>query len=453
MRRKLPARMVAPLAGITAAALIGGIGYAWPRPAERAAEAASHRTAPHQTAGWSQSWGAAMQRPIAGGEDEGPNWSVEGFGDHSLRQVVRLSAGGTKVRIRLSNLYGTRPLRVAAAAVARSAGGAQAWPGTTAALTFDGTRSATVAPGAEIASDPVPLATAPLEKLAVTLRFTGATGPATFHRFTTQPAYRASGDHLSDEGGGAYTASTDALYYLAGVEVTSENGSASGNGTGGARTGGNGAGTVVAFGDSLIDGVGAAPGADARLPDALAERLAATRNPVGVVNAGIGGNRLRYDSACSGEKATARFARDVLDRPGVRAVIVHLGANDIRVTPGDPCLRPGGPATAAQVIAAQRQLIRAARARGLKVVGTTIIPLKGALFPVWTPQVEKNRDAVNHWIRTSGAYDAVLDADRIMADPADPDRPRLSYVFQDGLHPNDAGYQALARGLDLRTLR
>ncbi|MEV0661424.1 SGNH/GDSL hydrolase family protein [Actinomadura luteofluorescens] len=449
MRRKLPARVAVPLAGVTAAALIGGIGYVWPRPTQAAAQAASHRTASLKAPGWSQSWGAAMQRPIAGGEDEGPNWSVEGFGDHSLRQVVRLSAGGAQVRIRLSNRYGTRPLRVATAAVARSAGGAQAWPGTTAALTFGGKRSATVAPGAEIASDPVPLATAPLEKLAVTLRFTGATGPATFHRFTTQPAYRASGDHLSDEGAGAYTASTDAQYYLTGVEVTGENG----NGTGGARTGGNGAGTVVAFGDSLIDGVGAAPGADARLPDALAERLAATRDPLGVVNAGIGGNRLRYDSACAGEKATARFARDVLDRPGVRAVIVHLGANDIRVTPGDPCLRPGGPATAAQVIAAQRQLVRAARARGLKVVGTTIIPMKGALFPVWTPQVEKDRDAINHWIRTSGAYDAVLDADRIMADPADPDRPRLSYVYQDGLHPNDAGYQALARGIDLRALR
>lgn len=434
MRRKLPARAVAPLAGVTAAALIAGLGYAWPRPAPSAAQAASFRTA-----GWSQSWGAAMQRPIAGGEDEGPNWSMDGFGDHSLRQVVRLSAGGAQVRIRLSNLYGTRPLRVAAAAVARSAGGAQAWPGTTAALRFGGKRSATVAPGADIVSDPVPLATVPLEKLAVTLRFTGATGPATFHRFTTQPAYRASGDHLSDEGAGAYTRSTDALYYLAGVDVT--------GGTGG--TGG----TVVAFGDSLIDGVGAAPGADARLPDALAERLAAARSPLGVVNAGIGGNRLRHDSACAGEKATARFARDVLDRPGVRAVIVHLGANDIRETPGDPCLRPGGPATAAQVIDAQRQLVRAARARGLKVVGTTILPMKGALFPVWSPQVEKNRDAVNHWIRTSGTYDAVLDADRIMADPADPDRPRLSYVYQDGLHPNDAGYQALARGVDLRKLR
>ncbi|MBE1532911.1 GDSL-type esterase/lipase family protein [Actinomadura algeriensis] len=422
--------MTVPLAGVTAAVLIGGLGHALSGSVPASALAASHRPA-----GWSQSWGAAMQRPVAGGPDEGTNWSEEGFGDHSLRQVVRLSTGGTKVRIRLSNRYGTRPLRVAAATIARSAGGAKTWPGTTAELRFDGARSVTVPPGGEIAGDPVPLATVPMEKLAVTLRFAQGTGPATFHRFTTQPAYRASGDHLSDAGSEAYTQSTDALYYLAGVEVT------------------GGTGTVVAFGDSLIDGVGAARGADARLPDALAERLAATRTPLGVVNAGIGGNRLRYDSTCSGERATARFRRDVLDRPGVRAVIVHLGANDIRDTSGDPCLRPGGPATAAQVIDAHRRLVRAARARGVRVVGTTIVPMKGALFPLWTPQVEKERDAVNHWIRTSGAYDAVLDADRLLADPADPDRPRLSYVHEDGLHPNDAGYQALARGIDLGSLR
>ncbi|WP_089328884.1 SGNH/GDSL hydrolase family protein [Actinomadura meyerae] len=432
MRRKPSARMILPLAGVAGAVLIAGFAPALPGGSE-----ASARPAAATSARWSQSWGTAMQRPLAAGEDDGPNWSVEGFRDHSLRQVVRLSTGGTKIRIRLSNRYGTAPLRVAAGAVGRSGGGGKVWPGTTAALTFGGGRSATIPAGRELVSDPVPLATVPLERLAVTLRFTGATGPATFHRFTSGTAYRAPGDHLSDIGSDAYTETTDALYYLAGVDVS----------------GGSGGGSVVAFGDSLIDGVGATPGADARLPDALAERLAAARRPLGVVNAGIGGNRLRYDSACAGEKATARFARDVLARPGVRSVIVHLGANDIRVTPGDPCLVPGGPSTARQVIDAQRLLIRAAHARGLKVIGTTIVPLKGALFPAWTPQVEKERDAINHWIRTSGEYDAVLDADRIMADPADRDRPRLAYVYEDGLHPNDAGYQALARGIDLGALQ
>lgn len=430
MRRRLSARATVSL--MTGMALIGGLAHAASADPETSARPSSA-----QSANWTQSWGTAMQRPIAGGEDEGPNWSVEGFGDQSLRQVVRLSTGGERIRIRLSNLYGTAPLPVAAAAVGRSAGGAKVWPDTTAPLTFGGARTATVPPGTDLVSDPVPLAAAPLEKLAITLRFAGNTGPATFHRFTTQPAYRASGDHLSDVGSDAYTQATDALYYLAGVEVT-----------------GGKAGSVVAFGDSLVDGVGATGGADARLPDALAERLAAARHPLGVVNAGIGGNQLRHDSPCSGDRATARFARDVLDRPGVRSVIMHLGANDIRDSPGGgPCLGPEGPATAKQVIGAQRRLIRAARERGLKVVGTTIVPMKGSLFPMWTPQVEKERDAVNHWIRTSGEFDAVLDADRIMADPADPDRPRLAYVFEDGLHPNDAGYQALARGINLNALR
>ncbi|WP_433477311.1 GDSL-type esterase/lipase family protein [Spirillospora sp. CA-142024] len=379
-----------------------------------------------------------MQRPQAGNEDNGPNWSTEGFRNHSLRQVIRMSAGGTRVRIRLSNLYGTKPLKVAGATIGRSAGGAKAWPGTVVPLTFGGGRSAVVRPGGELAGDPVPLATSPLEKLVVTLRFTEATGPTAFHRFTPQPAYRAPGDHLSDVGSDAYGESTDALYYLSGVDVPDE--------------GAAGQGTVVAFGDSLVDGVGSAHGADGRLPDVLAERLAAARRPLGVVNAGIGGNRLRHDSSCGGDRAIARFGRDVLDRPGVRAVLVHLGANDIRDTPGDPCLRPGGPATARQVIDAQRRLIRAARARGVKVVGATILPMKGALFPVWTPQVEKVRDAVNHWIRTGGEYDAVVDVDRILADSADRDRPRLAYVYEDGLHPNDAGYQAIARAIDLKAL-
>ncbi|MEO3785258.1 SGNH/GDSL hydrolase family protein [Actinocorallia sp. B10E7] len=425
MRFTLTARTAVPFAVLTGAALAAGLLYtASGTPASSAGPESS------TAARWSQSWGAAMQRPLAGDEDSGKNWSVTGFENHTLRQVVRLSTGGTKIRIRLSNVYGTKPLKVAGATVGRSPGGVKVWPGTMKALTFGGERSTVIEPGKELASDPVPLSTSPLEKLAVTLRFPEATGPATFHRFTTQTAYRASGDHLSEPVSDAFDRSTDALYYLSGVDVEGE-------------------GSVVLFGDSLIDGVGATHGADGRLPDVLAERLAAAHRPIGVVNAGIGGNRLRHDSPCSGEKATARFTRDVLARPGVRAVIVHLGANDLRNAPDDPCLRPGGPATARQVIDAHRELIRAARARGVTIIGVTIIPMKGALFPLWTPQLEKARDAVNHWIRTGGEYDAVVDADRALADPVEEDMPALAYVYEDGLHPNDAGYQAIAREIDL----
>ncbi|MCP2339928.1 SGNH/GDSL hydrolase family protein [Actinomadura rupiterrae] len=413
-----------PVAGAAVLALAGTAAQAVAKAPDRAVPA------------WTQSWGTAMQRPIAGDEDSGPNWSTQGFAGQTLRQVVRLSTGGARVRVRISNLYGTRLLKVDAAAVGRAASGAKVWPGSSVPLTFGGRPAPAVRPGAEAVSDPIAFPTAPLERLAVTLRFSAATGPATFHRFSTQSAYLAQGDHLKDATSEAFTKSTDSSYFVSGVDVA----------------GGHGGGTVVAFGDSLIDGVGSTHGADATLPDAIAERLASTSRPLGVVNAGIGGNRLRYDSACSGDKATSRFVRDVLDRPGVRAVIVHLGANDIRVTPGDPCLRPGGPSTAQQVIDAQKQLVGAARARRIRVVGTTILPMRSALFPVWTPEVEKARVAINRWIRTSHAYDAVLDADRALADPAAPDRPRPGYVFEDGLHPNDAGYQAIARALDLSAL-
>lgn len=421
MNRSTFRRARVPVAGAAVLALAGGTATAFAVAPDKAAPA------------WTQSWGTAMQRPIAGDDDSGQNWSTQGFSGQTLRQVVRLSSAGTQVRVRISNLYGKSPLKVDAAAVARSGGGAKVWPNSSVALTFGKRSAPVIQPGAEAVSDPVRLATVPLEKLAITMRFGAPTGPATFHRFGKRPAFLAKGDHLKDIGSDAYTKSTDASYYVSGVDVS----------------GGRSTGTVVAFGDSLIDGVGSTPGADASLPDVLADRAGGT---LGVVNTGIGGNRLRYDSACSGEKATARFKRDVLDRPGVRAVIIHIGANDIRETPGDPCLKPGGPATGQQIIDAYGQLVKTAHARGIKVVGATITPMRSALFPVWSPKVEKARVAINKWIRTSGAFDSVLDVDHAVGDPAAPDRPLTGYVYEDGLHPNDAGYQAIARALDLGRL-
>ncbi|MEV5704141.1 SGNH/GDSL hydrolase family protein [Actinoallomurus sp. NPDC052274] len=418
------------LAGVAGAALVGG-GLA------QTAISSTPTSASDPIGSWSESWGAAMQRPTPGTEDNGPNWSMKGFADQSVRQVIRLSGGGDRVRIRLSNVYGIKPLKIAGAAVGTSAGGAKVWPGTTKTLKFHGAASTVVKPGAELASDPVALPTRPLQKLAVTLRFTEPTGPATFHRFTTQEAYRASGDHLTEPVSAAYAESTNSWYYLTGVDV------AGGTGT---------QGTVVTFGDSLIDGVGST--GDERMADGLAERLAAQGRPTTVINAGIGGNRILSDTSCYGDKAPTRFRRDVLDRPGVRSVIIHLGANDIAAAKiEDPCLPKGGTLpTARRLIEGHRALIRAAHARGIKAIGATILPLKGALFPIWSPEAEKVRDEVNHWIRTSGEYDAVLDVDRVMADRTDPDRPWLGYVFEDGLHPNDAGYQAIVRAVPLGAL-
>ncbi|WP_309242476.1 MULTISPECIES: GDSL-type esterase/lipase family protein [unclassified Streptomyces] len=356
---------------------------------------------------WTGTWGAAVQRPVAGSEGWGANWSRQGFADQSVRQVVRVATGGSTLRIRLTNAYGTTPLRITAAVVGRSAGNAQVWPGTARMLTFGGSRGTTIAPGREIVSDAGALSTSPLEKLTVTLYFADRTGPATFHRFTTATSYRASGRHLTDADGGAFTTSTNAWYFLSGVEVS---------GPASPRRG-----TVVALGDSIVDGTGAAPGADTRFTDKLAERIAADRRPLDVVNAGISGNRILNDCPCYGEKATDRFRRDVLDRPGVRTVIVGLGGNDLAAPElDDPCMVSAPVVSAHQIISAHKELIRAAHARGIKAVGATIVPMKGAQFPVYSERGERTRNAVNRWIRTSGSYDSVLDIDQAWRTPLIP---------------------------------
>ncbi|MFI6183655.1 GDSL-type esterase/lipase family protein [Nonomuraea sp. NPDC051191] len=400
-----------------------------------AAQPAAAAGARADAGSWTATWGSAMQRPTKGAADTGPNWSLSGFGDHTLRQVIRVTAAAPELRVRLSNRYGTKPLKLSGATVGRSAGGAAVWPGTSRALRFGGRTRTEIPPGGQAVSDPVALPTSPLERLAVTLRLPEATGPATFHRFTTATSYRAAGDRLSDLGGRAFTESTAAWYYLTGVEVAAA------------------APAVVVFGDSLVDGVGSTPGAETRFTDQLAERLVAAGSPASVVSAGIAGGRLLNDSPCFGDRALDRLGRDVLDRPGVKAVVVHLGANDLAY-PGldDPCAKPDPKVGVEELIAGHRRLIAAARARGIRTVGVTVIPLRGALFPFWTKEIEAARVALNHWIRTSGAYDVVLDADRAMSDPAAPDRPRPGYVFMDGLHPDDAGAHAIAAALDLRRL-
>jgi lysophospholipase L1-like esterase len=278
----------------------------------------------------------------------------------------------------------------------------------------------------------VSLHVAPLERLTVTLYFAERTGPATFHPFALATAYRAAGDHLRDGSADAYTETSQSWYHLSGIDVSGRAGN-----------------TVVAFGDSITDGSFSTPDANNRYPDELAERLIAARSDKAVVNAGIGGNKILTDNPGFGDRATARFGRDALDQPGVRTVIVLEGINDIGqgVGAGQKAV------TSEQLIAGHRRLIRAAHTRGVKMVGATILPFAGVTYPgYYTEHGEKVRDAVNDWIRTSGAYDEVADFDRALADPADPDKLNPAYDGGDGLHPNDAGMRAMAQAIDLDEL-
>jgi lysophospholipase L1-like esterase len=388
--------------------------------------------------GWVGVWATAHQWPMAGGMDgSGANWSVEGFAEQSVRQVVRVSAGGSRVRIRLSNRYGTRPLRVAGATIAKAGEKAAVRPGTVRPLTFHGSRSTTIPAGQETSSDAASLLTAPLESLTVTLFFAEATGPATFHENGLTTTYRAAGDHRFDQGGGAFAGVTTASwYYLSGVEAS----------------GGRVKGTVVAFGDSITDGYGSTADTDNRYPDVLAERLVAARRPLGVVNAGINGNQLLTDFPCfAGEKGVTRFARDALGQPGVRTAIVLEGVNDIGVGGFQlPCAHPPV-ATPESLIAGHRALIRAAHTRGVTIVGATLPPFKKADY-YDTPDNEKLRKALNDWIRHGGEYDAVLDLDRVLGDPEHPDALRPAYDSSDHLHVNDAGMKAIADAVDLHRL-
>ncbi|MFF9172322.1 MULTISPECIES: SGNH/GDSL hydrolase family protein [unclassified Streptomyces] len=371
-------------------------------------------------------WTASPQQPSEGFT---PNWSREGFWRQSLRQVVRLTAGGGRVRVRLSHAYGTSPLRIAGATVARAAAGAAGAavePGSLRRLTFGGADAVRIPARGQVVSDPAELSLAAGEALTVTLHFDAATGPATFHAQAFTRSHRGPGDLLTETDGNAFPEVTESWYVLSAVETDA------------GRTDG-----IALFGDSITDGFGSTPGADRRWSDALATR---TARPV--LNAGIGGNLLLNDSAWYGEKALHRLSRDVLDHPGVDTLVVLLGLNDIGFSETDeqPTYKPAPVVTAAELIEGHRELIRQAREAGLRrVIGATLLPFAGSDH--WGERAAKTSHALNEWIRTSGEYDAVADLHRALADPRDGDRLHPSYDSGDHLHPDDAGYAVMAEAV------
>ncbi|MFI6939528.1 SGNH/GDSL hydrolase family protein [Streptomyces sp. NPDC050418] len=379
---------------------------------------------------WTAAWSAAPQRPSEGFT---PNWAEQGFSRQTLRQVVRVTEGGERVRIRLSNAYGASPLRITGATVARAGEGAAVEKGSVRRLSFDGKASTVIPARGHAASDAAELPVGAEESVTVTLYIAGTTGPATFHAQGFADSYRADGDHRADVSGRAFDEKTQSWYYLAGVDV---------EGGGGPREEEG----VVLFGDSITDGFGSTSGANRRYPDALADRI---DRPV--LNAGIGGNLVLNDSAWYGDRGTARFGRDVLDQPGIGTAVVLQGVNDIGFYEAQaagldrPTYQPAPRVTAAELIGGYKELIRQAHQRGVKVVGATLLPLGGSDH--YGPHAARVSDEVNAWIRTSGAFDAVVDFDRALADGSDPERIAARYDSGDALHPNDAGYARMAAEL------
>lgn len=385
---------------------------------------------------WITTWATAPLPPSPAG---GRFPATASFENRTLRQIVRVSAGGKAVRVRLTNAYGTAPLAIGAALVALLDAQGQEIAGSSRVLTFGGDKTATIATGAPLVSDSIDLAVPALAKMAVTLYLPGNTGPCTCHQVgLDRLEVSAPGDFSAAPFAPESTATIRA--FLAAIEADAPQGAA----------------TVVALGDSITDGVGSTNGADRRWPDVLADRLAARGGAVwGVANQGISGNRVLADGA--GVSALARFDRDVLSLPGVEAVIVFEGVNDLgigfgRRPPGAPGAGfPSSSITAEQMIDGYRQLIVRAHARGVRVIAATIAPYMGASY--WSEEGEAARKTINDWMRASGEFDAVLDFDRAFADPAEPRQMRDGYHTGDHLHGSDAGYKAVAETIDLSLFR
>jgi lysophospholipase L1-like esterase len=368
------------------------------------------------------------QAPAAApGPPPGPP-PVRSFSNQTVRLVVRPTLGGERLRVVLSNQFGTAPLVVGAAHVAPRAKESAIDVPSGRALKFGGSASTTIPAGAVIFSDPVEMALPPGSDLAVDLYVPGDTAaggsPVTMHTGANQTSYVSSTGNYAGSDAFPVATTTPSWFLLARVEVTAPPAT----------------GVIVAIGDSITDGTRSTPNTNNRWPDHLARRLAQAAGPkMTVLNAGIAGNRVLVDGA--GQNLVARFDRDVLSQTGVTHVVVMEGINDIGQARANPL------PSAADLIAAHRQLILRAHARGLKIFGATLTPFEGAGY--WTPEGEAKRVAVNEWIRTSREYDGIIDFDAATRNPNQPTRFLAPYNSGDNLHPSDAGYQAMANAIDL----
>ncbi|WP_093797903.1 SGNH/GDSL hydrolase family protein [Streptomyces sp. Wb2n-11] len=347
--------------------------------------------------------------------------------ERTYRLVVHTSAGGSGLRIRLSNAFGDQPVTFGRAYAGLRATGAALVPGTNRPLTFAGSPSVTVPPGGSVHSDPLPGTVRPRSDLAVSVYVRQAGGAATGHKMALQTSYIApAGDHAADGSATPYTQKITSWFYLDAVTVDARRGT----------------GAVATLGDSITDGAISTRDTNRRWPDFLARRLDADPGSriKGVANEGISGNKVLKDGA--GESALKRLDRDVLSQRGVRTMVLLEGVNDIKAVPAP---------TAADLIAGYRQLVDRSHAAGVCVVGATVMPYEG--WREWTPAGEAVRQEVNAFVRDSGVFDAVVDFDGALKDPAAPSRILPAYDSGDHLHPNDLGMRTMSDAVDLKSLR
>jgi lysophospholipase L1-like esterase len=385
---------------------------------------------------WVAAWGASPAPQLPDDQMQAAHLRFE---NQTLREIVRTSLGGDTVRVRLSNAYGKESVTIGAAHIALRANGAAIAAGSDRALTFSGRPSVAIPPDALVLSDPVKLSFPAAADLAISIFVPQAATGAGVHYSAMQTSYAGPGD-LTASASMADPTPLTSWIFLTGVDVMAPGDAAA----------------IVAFGDSITDGARSTVDANHRWPDTLAARLQARGGrKLAVVDEGIGGNRILHDPAANirfGVNALARFDRDVLAQPGVQYVIVLEGINDL-----------GHPGTSAQasetvsaddLIAGLKQMIERAHERGLKIFGATLTPFENTANPgYYTPEKEVKRKAINQWIRTGGAFDGVVDFEKAVRDPANPDRIRADYDSGDHLHPGDAGYKAMGEAVDLGLFR
>lgn len=403
-RIRIRPRRLVGAAAVSLAAMLPLLGVALSHPAHAG------------TSPWTGTWEASPERPLQ-----------ESLHNVTVRLSVHTTLGGGAVRIRLSNTFGRKPVRIGAATVGLQAGGATVVAGTLQKLTFNGGRTgATIPVGGGIASDGLAETLPPDSNLAVSLYLPKDTGPPTRHSAHTDSYISTAGNHVDDPTALAYPVTKQIWYFLSGVDVESAGTSA-----------------VVTLGDSITDGTGSTSNINMLYSQQLFNRLQAAGGAysrLSVLNAGVGGNELLHTATCchASPSALARLDRDVLDQPGVRDVIVLLGRCDIH---------GGYHSTAPEMAWGMRQLVRRAHAHGVRVFGGTILP-----STAFTPSMSQTRNAVNHWILTSGAFDGVVDFASALADPSNPNVLNPAYDSGDGTHPNDVGYQVMADTVNLPDL-